>query len=120
MNNRERWIVYPLLFYALVMGFKSTYRDPLEFRCRTIECQQLNVRMINGSAALATPPSRFAPHMTVVRPYRQDETAGLGERPGETTTGARPDRLAAGETSTVAELPAGESSAAEPSAGDSQ
>jgi hypothetical protein len=53
MSNRERWIVYPLLFYALVMGFKATYQDPLEFRCRTIECQQLNVRMINGTSVLA-------------------------------------------------------------------
>jgi hypothetical protein len=49
MTNRERWIVYPLLFYALAMGFKATYQDPLEFRCRTIECQDLIVKFINGT-----------------------------------------------------------------------
>jgi hypothetical protein len=67
MSNRERWIVYPLLFYALVMGFKSTYRDPLEFRCRTIECQNLNVKLINGSAALANPAARSPTNVIVLR-----------------------------------------------------
>lgn len=76
MSNRERWIVYPLLFYALVMGFKATYQDPLEFRCRTIECQQLNVRMINGTSVLAAwaSPAREAIVYSVVAPGENTES----------------------------------------------
>lgn len=54
MSNRERWILYPLLFFSLMLGLRATYLDPLEFRCREIECQSLTVQSING-APFATP-----------------------------------------------------------------
>jgi predicted enzyme related to lactoylglutathione lyase len=76
MSDRERWIVYPLLFYALVMGWKSTYRDPMEFRCRTIECQQLKVQLINGSDARAMAAPR-GPAQVIV--YQADAAAGAAE-----------------------------------------
>lgn len=55
MTSRERWTVYPLLCFALALGFKSNYRDPLQFSCNAIECRSLTVRdnltvkRINGS-----------------------------------------------------------------------
>lgn len=87
MSNRERWIVYPLLFYALVMGFKATYRDPLEFRCRTIECHQLNVRMINGTSVLAA----MAAATPTMRADMAVDTAQKTDRPGETQSGSDSD-----------------------------
>lgn len=46
MNNRERWVVYPLLVWALSMGFRSQYealfeRDPLM-------CQEIRVLDTTG------------------------------------------------------------------------
>ena len=43
MSNRERWIIYPLLFYSMAMGFKANYLSPLEFRCQSIACRKLSV-----------------------------------------------------------------------------
>ncbi len=87
MSDRERWIVYPLLFYALVMGFKSTYQDPMEFRCRTIECQSLKVQSINGSDARAVSLLRNQPANVIVVPASpgslsvdQAPTAGTATR----------------------------------------
>lgn len=51
MSNRERWILYPLIFFSLMLGLRATYLDPLQFRCREIECQSLTVQSINGAPA---------------------------------------------------------------------
>ena len=88
MTNRERWIVYPLLFYALVMGFRATYQDPLEFRCRTIECQQLKVQLINGAPALATATRFGGPNVIVVE--AEPELVSRTKFPAGSTA---PDRL---------------------------
>ena len=80
MSNRERWIIYPLLFYALVMGFKSTYRDPMEFKCRTIECDNLKVRSINGGTAFAIQTTPSPRNVIVVR---RDEDPDAGNPPDE-------------------------------------
>lgn len=39
MNNRERWVVYPLLVWSLAMGFRSQYEylyQRSEIKCREI------------------------------------------------------------------------------------
>ncbi len=54
MSNRERWILYPLIFFSLMLGLRATYLDPLQFRCREIECQSLTVESINGAPVDAT------------------------------------------------------------------
>jgi hypothetical protein len=39
MSNRERWVIYPLLIWALGMGFRSQYDYLFErtnLECRTI------------------------------------------------------------------------------------
>ena len=87
MTNRERWIVYPLLFYALAMGFKASYQDPLEFRCRTIECQQLNVRMINGSTAFAA----FGPLAPQVRAMNALNAVSAGPSTDRSVRSTAPD-----------------------------
>jgi hypothetical protein len=45
MNNRERWVVYPLLLWSMAMGFRSQYealfeRDELEAR---------QIRIVDGA-----------------------------------------------------------------------
>lgn len=62
MSNRERWILYPLLFFALMLGLRATYLDPWQFRCREIECQNLKVQTINGL------PYTTAPEAVAERP----------------------------------------------------
>src|SRR4029079_13812896 len=41
MNDRERWIVYPLLFLALCVSFRNQFVDRSFFK--TIICQELVV-----------------------------------------------------------------------------
>ena len=86
MSDRERWIVYPLLFYALVMGWKATYRDPMEFRCRPIECQQLKVQLINGSDARAMAAPRSPARVIVY----QADAAGAAEPKAAEPNAAEP------------------------------
>ena len=50
MTNRERWIVYPLLAFALMMGMRSQVQNPLLVRAQKIECTDLQVKTINGKA----------------------------------------------------------------------
>jgi hypothetical protein len=58
MSDRERWIVYPLLFFAWVMGFRATYMTSERLQSATIECQNLIVsdnlvtKRINGRTPL--------------------------------------------------------------------
>ncbi len=48
MSDRERWIVYPLLGFALMLGFRGASLSTL--KCRDVECQSLRVQTINGTA----------------------------------------------------------------------
>jgi len=59
MSDRERWVLYPLLFFSLVLGLRASYLDPWSFRCREIECQNLKVSSINGMPYMN--PVVFAP-----------------------------------------------------------
>ena len=44
MSDRERWIVYPILFFSLMQGFKASYRTDFP----VIECKQLLVKSHDG------------------------------------------------------------------------
>src|SRR5947207_15694936 len=46
MNERERWIVYPLLFLALGAGLRDKLFD--QTRTKSIECQDLTVAAEDG------------------------------------------------------------------------
>ena len=59
MTNRERWIVYPLLFLTLGLGMRDKVAPPsptfmrpgmnaLNIRCVRLECQDLTVTGQNG------------------------------------------------------------------------
>lgn len=43
MSNRERWVIYPLLFLALGFALKPKFVPPEKFKCRLIECDELIV-----------------------------------------------------------------------------
>ncbi len=96
MSDRERWIVYPLLFFSLVMGLRLTYVNPYEFRCRTIECQSLQVEdnlqvgRINGSRSLADPRVARAGYAIVV-PAGTTGPAPRPPHPGATTGASNAD-----------------------------
>jgi len=32
MSDRERWVLYPLLFFSLVLGLRASYLDPWSFK----------------------------------------------------------------------------------------
>jgi hypothetical protein len=46
MNERERWIVYPLLFLALGAALRDKLFD--QTRTKSLECQELTVSAENG------------------------------------------------------------------------
>lgn len=55
MTTRERWIVYPLLMFSLMMGIKTHYfQDTFVLKAEKIECGDLTVRLINGRPARLT------------------------------------------------------------------
>ncbi len=46
MSNRERWVIYPLLFLALGFALKPKFVPPENFKCQSIECDDLLVKDI--------------------------------------------------------------------------
>ena len=50
MSNRERWIVYPLLFFAFLMGARDEYAKPDRLDCNLISCRRLTVTSTDGQA----------------------------------------------------------------------
>lgn len=71
MSTRERWIVYPLLFFALCFDILprlvKTAGAPSEIQCRTIDCQELRVRTINGRPYVSQPVAIMVPSSAVPR-----------------------------------------------------
>ncbi|MCA9196693.1 MAG: hypothetical protein KDA87_04115 [Planctomycetales bacterium] len=49
MSDRERWIVYPLLFFSLIQGLRASYRSDFP----EIECHQLLVKSVDGQKRIA-------------------------------------------------------------------
>ena len=70
MSTRERWIVYPLLFLALLLILKMSYQNSMELRCRSIECYSLSVKLLNGQPV---PPEGLP---VLVRPRRRWKCIG--------------------------------------------
>ena len=85
MSTRERWIVYPLLFLALGLVLRSSFEESIseiEFRCQTIECQNLRVKLINGQPVVPHPvmvvvpsPAAAAGQATVEQESADEETS---------------------------------------------
>ncbi len=50
MSNRERWILYPLLFFALLLGAKATFDRLTQAEFQRIECSALRVNSLHGPA----------------------------------------------------------------------
>jgi|GEM_PF-4195513 len=48
MSDRERWIVYPLLFFSLFMGARQYYHESDEAHLRSISCNELTVNSFDG------------------------------------------------------------------------
>lgn len=75
MTNRERWVVYPLLFFSLLMGFKSSYLNPISFNSQEIHCKRLHTEQFNGTPAasltavstLATQAAKIASEIQLLK-----------------------------------------------------
>jgi hypothetical protein len=52
MSNRERWIVYPLLFFSIALSWKSVVRTHGNVEFRTIRCQKIDVRSSDSRPAV--------------------------------------------------------------------
>jgi hypothetical protein len=57
MTERERWIVYPLLFLALGAGLRDKLFD--QTRSKSIECQELTVSAEEGGGRPTVPLARI-------------------------------------------------------------
>jgi hypothetical protein len=57
MTERERWIVYPLLFLALGAGLRDKLFD--QTRTKSIECQELTVTAEDRGSRPAVPLARI-------------------------------------------------------------
>jgi hypothetical protein len=93
MSDRERWVLYPLLFFSLVLGLRASYLDPWSFRCREIECQNLKVSSINGMPYMN--PVVFAPALEqavrqAVEMGKQQGNLPVGTTAADASTQAAP------------------------------
>lgn len=107
MSDRERWVLYPLLFFSLVLGLRASYLDPWSFRCREIECQNLKVSSINGMPYMN--PVVFAPALEqavrqAVEMGKQQGNLPVGTTTPDASTPAAPTPAAPAQTTP---LPAG-------------
>lgn len=50
MNNRERWVIYPLLVWSLGMGFRSQYA--YLFERSSLDCREIRITDRNGKTRL--------------------------------------------------------------------
>lgn len=50
MSDRERWIVYPLLFLGIGFGLKSQWPQPDDLECRSIRCKEVIVDSLDGTS----------------------------------------------------------------------
>jgi hypothetical protein len=52
MSDRERWIVYPLLFLAIGFGLKSQWPRPDDLECRSVRCKNIVVDNLDGTPCI--------------------------------------------------------------------
>ena len=64
MSDRERWIIYPLLFAALCFGVKQQHQ-PETLRCRSIECNDLKVLSLNNNIGVSMTATEAAGTMVL-------------------------------------------------------
>ena len=57
MSDRERWIVYPLLFFALLLGAKDRIVPPDPLACQRLECQSLVIKSADGRELVKLGPT---------------------------------------------------------------
>lgn len=57
MSDRERWIVYPLLFFALLLGARDRIAPPNPLACQRLECQSLVVKSADGRELVRLGPT---------------------------------------------------------------
>lgn len=48
MSDRERWVIYPLLLFAISPTLKDIVQQPTELKTRVVECNQLTVKSFDG------------------------------------------------------------------------
>ena len=53
MSNRERWVVYPLLFFAILLAARDDILPPFETNCERIVCSELFVRSPGGETLVS-------------------------------------------------------------------
>jgi hypothetical protein len=49
MSDRERWIVYPLIFFAFLLGARDKYFKPERAEYESISCRRLTVTSLDGT-----------------------------------------------------------------------
>jgi hypothetical protein len=49
MSNRERWVVYPLVLFSLLMHARDTFYEPTVAEFESVVCQELVVRRADGT-----------------------------------------------------------------------
>ena len=50
MSDRERWIVYPLLLFAVLPAAKSRLPQPADLACRSLRCNEIFVTAADGTS----------------------------------------------------------------------
>ncbi len=48
MIERERWIIYPLLFFALLLAARDRIAPPDPLECGVVQCNELRVKTLDG------------------------------------------------------------------------
>lgn len=82
MSQRERWIIYPLLFFAIAMIIREDFFVRLEtkgrVRTKIVECEQVTVTDSQGNPAVQV-GSRGGSGFVRIRARRQDGDLGTAK-----------------------------------------
>lgn len=57
MSDRERWIVYPLLFFALLLGARDRIAPPNPLECGQLECHSLVLKSTDNRELITLGPT---------------------------------------------------------------
>jgi hypothetical protein len=86
MSNRDRWIIYPLLLFAILLGARDKFMDQAKYR--DLSCNELTVTSLDGRP-LVTIGGSNAGQVVMYAPLPTGDQAPGEANPGQVLPDAR-------------------------------
>ena len=72
MSNRERWVVYPLIFFSFLLAARDKFIPPEKLTCNEVTCNRLTIVASDGKPAVRVTSTEDDAGMIAVYACRLD------------------------------------------------